>query len=162
MLKIYPFETEEDTENAKKLLKEYADFLKELMGKHSQSWVDYHHHKILNEANSLPREYISPKDCILLAKYKDEIASCIAISKINTNLCHLKRLYIKPQFRRMGIGRKLTEAIIKKAVQLKYKRIFLHTNVKLLIGVKELYLSFGFKETRHINGSPLKGSVRME
>ena len=162
MLKIYPVETNKDIENARKLFEEYADFVKELMGKYSHSWADYHYHKILNEAQSIPEEYIHPKGCLLLAKYQDEITGCIAISEIETDLCELKRLYVKPQFRRMGIGRKLSEAIIKKAAQLKYKRIFLHTNVELFIDAKDLYLSLGFKETTHIDGSPFKGSVRME
>ncbi len=61
----------------------------------------------------------------------------------------------------MGIGKNLADAIIEKAVQLKYKRMRLGTN-ELFIGAKELYASLGFNETGHIKGSPLKNSIHME
>ena len=73
----------------------------------------------------------------------------------------LKRIYIKPQFRRIGIGKRLADAVIEKAVQLKYKQMRLDTS-EFFIGAKELYASLGFKETGHIEGSPLKNSVHME
>ena len=83
------------------------------------------------------------------------------MSEIAEGLCELKRIYVKPQFRRMGIGNRLADAIIKKAILLNYKRMRLGTNT-LFIGAKELYISLGFKETGHIEGSPLKDSVNME
>ena len=76
-------------------------------------------------------------------------------------MCELKRIYVRPQFRRMGIGRQLANAIIEKAAELKYKQMRLGTN-EVFTGAKELYLSLGFKETGHIEGSPLKSSVYME
>jgi putative acetyltransferase len=161
MLKIFPVETNEDLEVVKQLFTVYADYIFELLSPHSLPLAERLRAKALNEANNLPGEYVLPKGCILLAKYKEKIAGCIAVSEIAGNICELKRLYIKPQYRRMGMGRKLTEAIIKKATQLQYKRMRLDTN-SLFVGAKPLYSSFGFVETGHIEGSPLKSSVHME
>jgi ribosomal protein S18 acetylase RimI-like enzyme len=162
MLKIYPAETEEDLEAVKQLFTVDADYIFELFNPHSASLAERLSQKILDEADNLPGEYAAPKGCILLAEDKDEIAGCIAISEITAGLCELKRIYVKPQFRRIGIGKRLADAVIEKAVQLKYKRMRLDTNNGLLIGAKELYISLGFKETGHIEGSPLKSSVHME
>ena len=161
MLKIFSVETNEDLEVVKQLFTVYADYIFELLCPHSLSLAERLKMKALNEANNLPGEYVLPQGCILLAEFEEKIAGCIAVSEIAGNVCELKRLYVKPQCRRMGIGRKLTEAIIKKAIQLKYERMRLDTN-NFFIGAKPLYRSFGFTETGHIEGSPLKNSVHME
>ena len=162
MLKIYPVETVKDFEVIKQLFTEYANYIFELFNPHSLPLAQRLSKKAINEANNLPGEYVLPKGCLLLAEYKNEIAGCIAISEIEDDLCELKRLYVKPQYRRMGIGRKLAEAIIKKAAQLKYKLMRLDTNKVLFIGAEPLYSSLGFVETGHIEGSPLESSVHME
>ncbi|HEG43999.1 MAG TPA: N-acetyltransferase [Phycisphaerales bacterium] len=162
MLKIYPVETDEDLEVVKELFVEYADCIFELVRPYSLSLAKRLSEKALREANGLPGEYAKPKGCILLAEYKGAIAGCIAVSEIAEGVCEFKRIYVKPKFRRMGIGKKLSDEIIKKATHLQYKRMHLHTNEDLFIGAKELYTSLGFKETGHIEGSPLKNSVYME
>ncbi len=161
MLKIYLAETRKDIEAVKRLFTVYADYIFELLSPHSISLAECLRQKALDEAKNLPGKYTIPTGCILLAKYKDEIAGCVAVSEIARDLCELKRLYVKPNFRRIGIGKNLAKAIIEKAVQLKYKRMRLGTN-EFFLGAKELYRSLGFKETGHIEGSPLKSSVYME
>ncbi len=162
MLKIYPVETDEDLEIVRGLFVEYADFLFEVFSPHSVALAKRVVQKTLDEAESLPREYALGKGCVLLAKYQGAIAGCIAVSEIAEGVCELKRIYVKPEFRRMGIGRKLSDEIIAKARQLEYKRMRLITNDEVLLGAKDLYTFLGFKEAGHIEGSPLKNSVQME
>ena len=162
MLKIYPVEADEDLEIVRGLFVEYADCIFELVRPHSLSLAKRLSEKALKEANCLPGEYTKPKGSILLAEYEGAIAGCIAVSEIAEGVCEFKRIYVKPQFRRMGIGKKLSDEIIEKARHLQYKRMRLHTNDELFIGAKELYTSIGFKETGHIERSPLKNSVHME
>jgi ribosomal protein S18 acetylase RimI-like enzyme len=161
MLKIYPAETEEELEAVKQLFTVYADYIFEVFSPHNFSLAERIRQRTLDEANNLPGEYAMPKGCILLAEYQGAIAGCVAVSEIAGELCELKRLYVKPYFRRMGIGKNLANAIIEKAVQLKYKRMRLGTN-ELFTGAKELYSSLGFKEAGHIESSSLKSSVYME
>ena len=161
-VKIFLVENNEDLEVVKQLFIVYANYIFELFSPHSLSLAQRLSKKALNEAKNLPGEYVLPKGCILLAECKEKIAGCIAVSEIAGNVCELKRLYVKPQYRLMGIGRKLVEEIIEKAAQLKYKRMRLDTNKDLFIGAEPLYSSLGFIETGHIKGSPLKGSVRMK
>ncbi len=161
MLKIYPAKTDKNLEIAKQLFTVYADYIFELLNPHSVSLAERLGQKTLDEADNLPGEYVLPKGCILLAEYQGVIAGCVAVSEIVEDLCELKRLYVKPQFRRMGIAKKLADAVIEKAVQLKYKRMRLDTN-ELFIRAKKLYVLLGFEETGHIEGSPLKNSVHME
>ena len=162
MLKIYPAETEKDLEEVKQLFTVYSGYLFEILSPYSLPFAQGLRKKALNEANDLPGKYASPEGCILLAEYKNEIAGCVALCKTTGNACELKRLYVKPQFRQKGIGRRLAKTIIKKAVELKYKRMRLVTNKVLFIGAKPLYISLGFIETGHIEGSPVHNSIHME
>lgn len=162
MLKIYQAETEKDLEVVKQLFTVYAGYLFEILSPYNLSFAQRLRKRVLNEANDLPGKYVLPKGCILVAEYKDEIVGCVAVCKIAGKICELKRLYVKPQFRQKGIGRRLAEDIIKKAAELKYKRMRLVTNKVLFIGAKPLYSSLGFVETGHIEGSPIHSSIHME
>jgi ribosomal protein S18 acetylase RimI-like enzyme len=160
MLKIFPVETDEHLEIAKQLFVEYADYLKEVFSEYL-ALAQRISQETLDEADSLPGEYVLPKGCVLLAEYQGEIAGCIAVSEMAEGVCELKRIYVKPEFRRLGIGKKLLGDIIEKAIELDYKRMRLHTT-GLFAGAKELYKSFGFKDDGHIEGSPIKSSVHMK
>jgi len=116
MLKIFPAQTDEDIEAVKQLFTVYVDYLFEVLNPHSSSLAQRIRQKVLDEADNLPGEYVLPKGCILLAEYQGVITGCVAASEIVEDLCELKRLYVKPQFRRMGIGKKLADAVIEKAV----------------------------------------------
>ena len=161
MLKIYIAETDKDIEAVKQLFTLYVEYLFEVFNPYSLSLAQRVCQETQDEGNALPGEYAEPKGCILLAEYNDVIAGCVTVSEMAGDTCELKRIYVKPQFRRRGIGKKLMGDIIEKAIELGYKRMRLHTT-GLFAGAKELYTSFGFKEDGHIEGSPIKSSVHME
>ena len=160
MLNIFPVETDKHIEITKQLYVEYADYLFEVISPHSLPLAERISQETLDDANTLPGVYAEPKSCILLAEYQHAIAGCIAVSEITEGMCELKRIYIKPQFRRKGIGKKLKAEIIEKAIELDYKRMRLHTS-GIFAGAKELYKSCGFKDDGPIEGSPIKSSVHM-
>lgn len=108
MTKIFPAQTDEDFETAKQLLVEYADSL----GFHL-SFQDFE-----GELANLPGDYVSPTGCLLLAVYKEQSVGCIGLRKLSDGVCELKRLYVKPSFRGLGIGKALVEAVIEEAQKL--------------------------------------------
>ena len=73
----------------------------------------------------------------------------------------MKRLYVRPQFRRQGIGRALAEAVIERAKKTGYKQMRLDT-APTMDAARDLYNSFGFKEIDAYRYNPLKGAVFME
>src|SRR5579859_775211 len=56
------------------------------------------------ELATLPGDYAPPGGRLLLAEYEDQLAGCVALHKLEDNICEMKRLYLRPQFRGQGLG----------------------------------------------------------
>jgi len=151
MLKIFPVETDEDIELAKELFEEYADSL----------GIDLGFQNLKEELANLPGCYARPEGCILLARYNEEIAGCVALRKLSDGICEGKRLYVRPQFRGLKIGRKLTETIIEEARRIGYMRMRGDTLASMKTA-QALYASLGFKQIEPYCYNPIEGAIFVE
>ncbi len=151
MLKISPAQTNNDFEITKKLLIEYADSL----GFHLcfQNFDE--------ELANLPGDYASPTGCLLLAEFEEQPVGCVALRKLSDDICEMKRLYVRQQFRGMGIGRALVETVIEEARKIGYNYMRLDT-VPSMEAANALYVSVGFKKTCAYRYNPIEGAVYME
>ncbi len=157
MLKIYPVETEEDLEIVKGLLEEYLASMLELDGPAHIKEVEAHKHQMNNLG-----EYFGPPDgCLLVAKYKKESAGCVALRKLSDDTCEMKRLYVRPKFRGLKIGRNLANAVIAQARKIGYKHMRIHT-ISALEQANRLYKSLGFNEIDPYEYTPREDAVFME
>ncbi len=75
--------------------------------------------------------------------------------------CEMKRLYVKPEFRKNKIGRLLIEELLNSAKERNYEKMRLDTFLKLQAAV-HLYEQFGFKNISAYYNNPLQGVVYME
>ena len=108
------------------------------------------------------KKYGLPDGDLMLAYWGDEIAGCIALTKMNqSGACEMKRLYVKPVFRKNKIGRLLVEELLTSAKERDYKKMRLDTFIKLQAAV-HLYQQFGFKNISAYYDNPLPGVVYME
>ena len=151
MMKIYPAQTEEDFEVAKKLLVEYVDSL----------GFDLNFQAFEQELANLQNYFTSPQECLLLAIYENQAVGCIAIKRFDNGVCEMKRLYVKPQSRGSGIGRALAEAGIKHAKNVGYNCMRLDM-VLPREAARNLYFSLGFKDIEPYRYNPMERAVFME
>jgi putative acetyltransferase len=113
------------------------------------------------EYTKLPGEYALPAGRLLLARCNDMIAGCAALRKIDSTVCEMKRMYVRPQFRGKKIGRQLSLRLIEEARLIGYEKMRLDT-VPSMVSAIALYRSLGFKEIAPYRYNPLKGAKFME
>ena len=151
MLKILQAHTGENLKVIKMLFEEYANSLDFDLG-----FQDFD-----KELANFPGDYAPPKGCLLLAKHEGKVASCVALRELSDGVCEMKRLYVKPQFRGLGIGRALAEAVIQEAQKIGYTRIRLDT-APSMHEARALYMSLRFKEISPYRYNPIEGAEFME
>lgn len=108
------------------------------------------------------KKYGLPHGDLILAYWNGEVAGCIALTKMKEpGACEMKRLYVKPGFRKNKIGRLLIEELLNSAKERNFAKMRLDTFLKLQAAV-HLYEQFGFKNISAYYNNPLQGVVYME
>ncbi|MFZ0419214.1 MAG: GNAT family N-acetyltransferase [Candidatus Sulfotelmatobacter sp.] len=114
------------------------------------------------ELAELPGDYAPPQGRLLLAEYKNQLAGCVALHKVEPGICEMKRLYLRSQFRGHGLGRALAERIIAEAHQIGYQRMRLDTVEPVMKDAVAMYRKLGFKEIAPYRPNPIAGAMYME
>jgi GNAT superfamily N-acetyltransferase len=96
------------------------------------------------ELAALPGIYAPPTGCLLLAMQDGQPAGCIALKGHDATTGELKRLYVRPAFRGRKIGWQLVAALIAKARNLRYQRLFLDSHISMT-KAHEIYVAAGFR-----------------
>jgi len=156
MLEIIQAQTNKDIELVRTLLEEYGKW-----GVNVGLAYPEEYQAFLEQLANLPGVFAPPDGCLLLAKYQGRAAGCVALRKLSNDTCEMKRLYVTPQCRDMGIGRALALAVIEQARKIGYARMRLDT-VASMKAARALYKSLGFKEIEPYRYNPLEGATFME
>jgi len=149
---IIQAETFEQIEEARLLFREYEAWL----------GVDLCFQSFEKELKNLPGEYVKPSGRLFLALGVEKIAGCIALRKINEATCEMKRLFVRPDFRGLKLGKMLIEKVIAEARVIGYRRMRLDTLPDKMPKAVELYRSYGFREIPPYYENPHKETLFME
>tara|TARA_R110002003_G_scaffold42_5_gene3106 strand:- start:4707 stop:5384 length:678 start_codon:yes stop_codon:yes gene_type:complete len=87
-------------------------------------------------------------DATLPIPTQDTIIGCVALRSFtaSTPTCELKRLYLTPASRGLGVSKLLMVGVIRKARELGYKEMLLDT-LSSMTAARRLYEGYGFEET---------------
>lgn len=144
-------ETAQDFEDGKKLFEEYAASLD----------FDLGFQGFKNELAALSRQYQAPEGALLICTYNEEAVGCAGIRKLSETTAELKRLYVKPAFRSLKIGKELLALATGTAKKLHYHYIRLDT-VPGQEKAQTLYHHLGFYTIDAYRHNPIAGTIYME
>ena len=131
------------------LVREYLDH--EIMELRAVSGIDLDVDQLVADTFDGINEYLPPVGGLHISTDSGgQLQGCVFLRMIRLDACEIKRLYVRPSARGLGLGRKLMESILSHA------RTNGATNVLLDTGVYDtaaqgLYRSLGFRE---IEGYP--------
>eukprot|EP01095_Lingulamoeba_sp_RSL-Kostka_P000496 TRINITY_DN1078_c0_g1_i1.p1 TRINITY_DN1078_c0_g1~~TRINITY_DN1078_c0_g1_i1.p1 ORF type:complete len:170 (-),score=36.61 TRINITY_DN1078_c0_g1_i1:286-795(-) len=93
----------------------------------------------------------------------EKIIGCVAIQNLNDNeeSCELKRLYLLPEYRKKGYGKKMMNFILEVSKNNNYKRIWLQTSKKFSQAIR-LYEKYGFTEIEDNRPSTCSSSCNLK
>lgn len=107
-------------------------------------------------------KYGPPAGDLILAYWNKEIAGCIALAPMGEpGICEMKRLFVKPAYRRNNIGKELVRLLLESAGQKKYSIMRLDTLIRLQPAIG-LYKEFGFETIPPYYNNPITGVIYME
>jgi putative acetyltransferase len=108
------------------------------------------------------KKYGAPSGYLLLAFYNGEPVGTIALQALKEEgVCEMKRLYVTPSSRKLGVGEVLVDQLLLEAIKLGYTTMKLDTLERLQPAI-QLYLCKGFTITTAYYTNPLPGVVYME
>ncbi len=151
MIDILSVATPTDMQAIRDLFREYERFLQ----------VDLCFQQFEEELAGLPGKYAPPRGALLLAVKGDQAIGCVAMRPLEAAVCEMKRLYVRPAYLGLGVGRQLAVAVIVCAQEAGYASMRLDTLEKLKPALA-LYQNLGFVQRPAYYDNPLSGVVYME
>ncbi len=113
------------------------------------------------ELAGLPGVYAPPTGTLLLAYVDQALAGCGALRPLPDvdypNACEMKRLFVRREFRRFGLGRQIAQALMDQAVRAGYSTMLLDT-LDDMEAARGLYATLGFEEIPPYYFNPLPGA----
>lgn len=152
MISIFQAETANHLENARQLFREYEVWL----------GLDLCFQGFEDELRDLPGRYSGPDGRLFLALVDENLAGCIALRKLEDNICEMKRLYVRKDFRGLGIGKSLIEKLIADARTIRYSKMRLDTYPPKMGKAVSLYESHGFSVIQPYYDNPHESVLFME
>ena len=151
MIDIFTATSDDDYSMAAVLFNEYANWLN----------IDLTFQKFEDELLQLKSMYGLPLGCIILAKYEGVLAACVAVRQQEPEIAELKRMYVKPAYRKLFIAQKILNKAVDFAGEAGYKKIRLDT-LNTMTPAMNLYIKNGFKQIDSYYNNPLETAVYFE
>lgn len=136
---------------ARSLFEEYAGSL----------GIDLDFQDFEQELATLPGSYAPPGGRLLLALQHEEPVGCVAMRPLEPSICEMKRLYVRPGFRSLGLGRMLAQRVVNEARVAGYRRMRLDS-LPSMAPALALYRELGFREIAPYRANPIQGSIFLE
>lgn len=136
-----------DFDAARSILARYRGWLESLLGGDLAAFQP----SALRELAELERFYEPPNGRLLVTMVDGEPAGVVGVHRLGPGVGELKRLYVAPEARGLGIGRALAVAAIEAAYEIGFDLLRLETHAGHMPAAVALYRELGFREADPYN-----------
>ena len=147
MIVLKQAETRELIATARELFREYSEAI----------GTDLEYQGFAAELAALPEPYVPPHGALLIALSGVEPAGCACLRRLDGQTGEMKRLYVRTAYRRLGLGRRLVEAVIQAARRAGYNELRLDT-LPSMASAQAIYRQMGFVEIPPYGNRFLEGT----
>ena len=151
MVRLLKPQSAAEWREARRLVEEYAASLN----------LDLAFQNFAHELEHFENEYSAPSGAFLLAQEKGALVGCVGLRKLSDSVGEIKRLYVAPTARGLGLGEALARGIVDEGKQLKYARLVLDT-LPTMLAARSLYHALGFKPIAPYRYNPVAGTAFLE
>lgn len=143
MVRIYQVQSEEDRFHVKELFWEYLQWANQKV--ESNFEISFDINQMLSEDMDTLGKFLPPSGRLLIAEYNGSVAGLGCLKKLNNQIGEIKRMYVRSEFRRKGIGKKILEELLIEAKDIGYAKVWLDS-ARFMKSAHELYRKSGFAE----------------
>jgi GNAT superfamily N-acetyltransferase len=143
MLEIIQAEMDEHAESVRELFGEYLGWVMGMLNR--EFGIHFDIAAVLEQDILTLGKFAPPSGRLLLARYSDRIVGLVCLKLLSVDTGELKRMYVRPQFRGLGIGHALVAELLAQARAIGYRRICLDSP-PFSHAAHTLYRSLGFEE----------------
>lgn len=108
---------------------------------------------------AVPGEYAEPQGCLLVVEVDGAPMGGVGLRPLETGVAEIKRLYVRPGIRGLGLGRLLVAEIVARGRSISYRMFRLDTIRGLMVGAERVYQDVGFVEIPPYYDIPIEGAV---
>ena len=152
MIQIIIATKEQHTQSIRELFWEYLQWanakVKENFG------VSFDIATMLEEDMNTLDKFMPPKGRLLLGYVEDQPMGIACLKELMNNIGEIKRMYVRPQARKRGLGRTLLNQVLEEARQIGYTLVRLDS-ARFMTEAHQLYRTNGFREIEAYEGSEI-------
>ena len=152
MTSIHQAETDEDRALIRELFWEYLEWANTRLNE--EYGINFDIKSMLEQDMAKLEVFLPPYGRLFLAIEGARAAGIACMRRIRKDIGEIKRMYVRPEFRRRGIGRALLEALIAEAQEIGYTTVRLDST-RFMGAAHSLYRSVGFHEIEPYTGSEI-------
>ena len=145
-IQIKAASTETDLDATQELFREYAESLP----------FDLAYQNFEGEIAAFPGKYAEPQGCLLVVEVDGMPMGAAGLKPLERGVAEIKRLYVWPGTRGLGLGRLLVAEIVARGGSIGYLTLRLDTIRGLMVGARRVYQEVGFVEIPSYYDSPIE------
>jgi GNAT superfamily N-acetyltransferase len=151
-MEIYQVETSEHKQHVRDLFWEYLQWANQNVNEAFN--VNFDIAAMLEDDMQTLDKFLPPNGRLLLGEVDEQVAGLACMKQLIDTICEVKRMYVRWEFRRRGLGRGLLLRLIDEASQMGYLIMRLDS-ARFMEAAHTLYRSIGFQEIAPYEGSEI-------